>query len=57
LPLGILIGLQVGFLAYHDEGILFLQQAVITATSSFWQSSGPLFLLQMVMVSGGLNRP
>jgi len=29
LPLGILIGLQVGFLAYHSEEILFLQRLAI----------------------------
>lgn len=29
LPLGILIGLQVGFLPYHDENILFWQRSAI----------------------------
>ncbi|MBS0299062.1 MAG: pentapeptide repeat-containing protein [Proteobacteria bacterium] len=30
LPLGILIGLQVGFLPYHDEEILFWQRVAVT---------------------------
>ncbi|MER0169110.1 MAG: pentapeptide repeat-containing protein [Nitrosomonas sp.] len=30
LPLGILIGLQVGFLPYHDEDILFWQRVAVT---------------------------